>query len=77
MRSASNQSLCPPGGEHFAALCRGMVVLVSLALPVGLTLARVAPPGPDGGNIAPTPASVRVTMPEDAVPRVGRASDLG
>ena len=30
--------------DHFAALCRGLVALATLLLPMGLTLAGIAPP---------------------------------
>ncbi len=71
MRSASTCHGRPPGGgpafaasphagaEHFAALCRGVVVLVGLALPVALTLACAAPPKPASGHASgghPAPA---------------------
>ena len=81
MRSASNWHRHPPGAgsipapradaRHFAALCRGAVVLVGLALPVALTLAFASPPGRADGH-APDAAAARVASPEDAAPRVSR-----
>ena len=45
------------GAIHFAALCRGVVVLVALAVPVGLTVLTRPDPAPiptsgDAGPIA-------------------------
>ena len=46
----------PGDAVHFAALCRGIAVLIALALPIGLTLvARPAAPAPD---VSARPASL-------------------
>ena len=45
IQDAASLPLPPFGGPvHFAALCRGLVVLFALALPLGLTLAASQAP---------------------------------
>jgi hypothetical protein len=51
--AGSLEAPTPSGPLHFAALCRGLVVLVALALPVGLTLLASASPAESQARSAP------------------------
>ena len=60
-----------PGAQHFAALCRGVIVLVGLTLPVGLTLAFASPPkGGDDGRASSK--AVGFATPDQPASRVSR-----